>query len=273
MNWSSFKQAVTTPLFDLPRTSLIYARNIAYPDLDVDHTLAQIDLFAQDAQKHIPQHAPVRDRAEAVSTYLFSKCGFRGNALNYSDPRNSFLNDVLERRLGIPITLSVFYIAVAKKLKIPAYGIGMPGHFIVGVETEVGALLLDPFHNGVWLSQQDCVALVRQTTGYRGEFQSYWLEKTPEKEILIRMLNNLRLVYSSLEQWELALKTIQHMRVVAPAVGELVRDEGLVNFQLGRLPQAAVLLEQYLEANPQAADAAVIKEKIGPQLSQWARLN
>lgn len=273
MNWSSFKQAVTTTHFDLPRTALLYARNIAYPELDVDHVLAQIDRFAQDAQKQIPPNAPVRDRAEAVSTYLFAKCGFRGNALNYSDPRNSFLNEVLERRLGIPITLSVFYIAVAKQLDIPAYGIGMPGHFIVGVETEVGALLLDPFHNGVWLSQQDCVALVQQTTGYRGAFQTHWLEKTPEKEILLRMLNNLRLVYSSLEQWDLALKTIQHLRLVAPAVAEFMRDEGLINFQLGRLPQAAVLLEQYLQHNPQAADAAVIKEKIGPQLNQWARLN
>lgn len=273
MRWSAFQKLLAQPVLDLPTAALHYARNIAYPDLNIAKTLAQIDLLAADARHIISSQTSLRDQAETVSTYLFAQCGFRGNAINYNDPRNSYLNDVLERRLGIPITLSVLYLVVAQKLNIPAYGIGLPGHFIVGVTTAAGPLLLDPFHNGVWLSPSDCLQLVRQTTGYQGAWQSHWLDKTNERLILLRMLNNLRLVYAGQEKWELVLLTLQHLQLVAPHTADFIRDEGLVHYQLGNYTQAAALLEQYLRQNPQAADAPLIKQRIGPALDKWASLN
>lgn len=273
MYWPDFVHLLNQRSLDLPRLALVYARNIAYQDLDIEAYLQQISALAADADQLINPQSAVGDRAERLSAYLFNECGIRGNSANYSDPRNSFLNDVLERRLGIPITLSVLYISVARQLDIPAYGVGLPGHFIVGVPTNVGSLFLDPFHNGVWLSKEDCAALVRQTTGYQGLFQNQWLNKTEERSILLRMVNNVRLSYARQEKWAAALAAIQHLQLIAPDEAEFVRDEGLIRYQLGDYMGATKKLDHYLETNPSAQEVAVLKQRIGTKLTEWAKLN
>ena len=273
MYWPDFVHLLNQHPLDLPRLNFVYARNIAYKDLEIQASVQQLESLTADAQQQISGLTAVSARAERLSTYLFSECGFKGNGVNYSDPRNSFLNDVLERRLGIPITLSVLYLSIARQLDIPAYGIGLPGHFIVGVNTAVGPLLLDPFHNGVWRSQEDCAALIRQTTGYQGVFQSQWLDKTDDRLILLRMVNNVRLSYARQENWSAALTAIQHLRLIAPSEAEFIRDEGLIRYKLGDYMGAAQKLDSYLETDPSTQEVAVLKHRIGTKLTEWAKLN
>ncbi|MCI0399183.1 MAG: transglutaminase-like domain-containing protein [Chloroflexi bacterium] len=249
------------------------ARSVAYPDLDINHYLARLDQLAAEAQEMVSPADPAAIQAELLADFLFQQYDFRGNVTSYDDPRNSFLNEVLDRRLGIPITLSVVYIAVAERLGLAAYGISMPGHFIVGVRDGDRPYLFDPFHRGGRLSQADCARLIQQTTGYEGPFRQDWLEPAAPRDILVRMLNNLRLIYVQRAAWNEALSVIQHLRLAQPHVPEHLRDIGLVHYQTGSLSRALQWLEAYLRQAPNGPDASTIREGLRPALENWVRLN
>jgi regulator of sirC expression with transglutaminase-like and TPR domain len=261
-----------TPI-NLTRTALRLAQEIAYPQLNTDYYLKRLDKLANAAWQAVPQAAPVLYRASALAEYLFHESGFRGNGANYTDPRNSYLNEVLDRRLGIPLTLSLVFVAVARRLQLPAYGVGLPGHFIVGVKEERTAWFFDPFHGGERLSVADCARLVRQTAGYEGAFDEAWLAPAAPMDILARLLNNLRIVYVQREAWSQALAVLEHMRLVQPERPQLLRDMGLIHFELGDMQRATHYLEGYIEQAPQAADAAVVRQRIAVGLDNWVRMN
>lgn len=273
-HFSDFQHLIETDPLDLPRAALYYARNLAYPDLNVSYYLRQIDQLAEQATQHIGDGLSTAERAQALAHYLFTVEAFSGNMQTYGDPRNSFLNEVLERRLGIPITLAVIYISVARQLNIPAYGVGLPGHFVVGVDTNSDfPLLLDPFHQGKTITESDCAALIAQSTGYSGRIQPEWLTPQTAELILTRMLNNLRFNYIRTERWNHAIVVIQHMRLVQPEMGELQRDEGLLRLQKKEYYQAAQLLQNYLERYPNASDRDAIRQNMTRALNDWTRLN
>jgi regulator of sirC expression with transglutaminase-like and TPR domain len=259
---------------DLARAALTLAA-FQYPDLNVQTYLDRIDRLADAAQ---PAMREADQPALGLAQFLFDTLGFSGNEQNYTDPRNSFLNDVIERRLGIPITLSVLFLAVARRVGVQAEGVGLPGHFIVRIQVGVAdainsfALYLDPFHRGALLSEEDCKARVRQVTQGRLPFDSAYLDPVNNRYILTRMLNNLKGFYAASNDFERAAHVIERLLVLHPKDYVEMRNLGLLYGSLGKKRQAAKLLEDYLAATPNAPDSQAIKKHIaslGSDVSRW----
>jgi regulator of sirC expression with transglutaminase-like and TPR domain len=273
LNERTFAAEINADPIDIPRAALHFARAIAYPKLDIDDVLTRIDALAEAGQAFISfQQSPI-EQAEALVDFLFIQERFRGNTRTYTDPRNSYLNEVLERRVGIPISLSVLYIDIARRLSIPAQGIGLPGHFIVSIPTQREIYYLDPFHGGSRLAEEDCTSLVRLTTGYDGQLQPEWLEPVSPRAILTRMLNNLRGVYMQQEDWGLALAVVEHLRILQPELPDLLRDSGLIYHRQGSLRLAVHHYEQYLSAAPNAPDAGAVRSHLEAAARNLALLN
>lgn len=167
---------------------------LAYPNLERSNISTLLDDMAQDMEEILDAEEPSPSQSiSLLRKYLFHELGFHGNQSNYYDPDNSYLNRVLERRLGIPISLCTVYLLVAWRLDFPAHGIGLPGHFIIGHEGPTGTVYVDPFHDGRILTRVDCIELVRQR-GIR--FQEEFLAPTPANQILARMVVNLMNIYT-----------------------------------------------------------------------------
>lgn len=258
---------------NIPRASLLIARELAYPDLDVAAYVGRLGYLAELAADRVPPQAPLLEQAERLSEFLFDTLGFAGDESDYADPRNSYLNEVLDRRLGLPITLSVVYVDIATRLGLPAYGIGLPGHFIVGVRAGDDAHWLDPFYGGRWLTLNDCAELIYLSTGFEGPLDAAWFLPALDRDILTRMVHNLRGTYVRRQAWSQAAAAIRMLRLMQPESAEHLRDLGLVYFRQQSLPQAAYFLNEYLSHAPQASDAAMIREGLKQPLDEWVLLN
>jgi len=186
---------------DLEQGTVLLAQS-AYPALHPQIIPRSLDRMADEIDKELDaQEASSSREVMILRRYMFDRQGFTGNERNYYDPDNSFLNRVLEKKTGIPITLSCVYLFLAKRLELPAYGVGLPGHFIIGHKTSPGIIYLDPFNRGRILTRQDCIEVVRQ----RGmSFQEAFLAPTPHHQILTRMIANLVNVYTEQRQPERA---------------------------------------------------------------------
>lgn len=257
----------------LALAALLLARGIAYPELDISWQLSRIDELAVSARSTVNPREPVALQAELLAEHLFQTLHFTGNAADYGNPDNSYLNKVLDDRLGIPISLSVLYVAVALRLGIPARGIGLPGHFIVAVSEGERDFLFDPFHGGGRLSVLDCQRLVQQTTGYNGPFRTEWLVPITSRAILTRMLNNLRLSYLNAESWLEAQHVIEHLRLLEPGAAEHLRDLGLVHYRQQNMRLATTYLQTYFEQFPDNPEADLIREGLAGEINSWARSN
>ena len=244
-----------------------------YADLDVRAWLGRLDALGEAAARSIAPGTGADEAAAAIGGLLFEREGFRGNAEAYYDPRNSFLNDVLDRRLGIPITLSVVYLDVAAAAGVTARGVGLPGHFVVSVERGGTARLVDPFHGGALLDEDDCLALVRRVLGQPVPFDPAWLRPVTTVEIVARMLTNLKAVFAGASDWPRALRTAECLVALRPeALGEL-RDRGAVHAKLGD-PRGAIRdWERYLTGAPQAGDAAEVRRQLRAMRQSLAVLN
>ncbi len=245
---------------DLLRASLTIART-AYPELDTRSCVARIEALAVRVRKQISPELTVVDMITALNQVMFQEMGYRGNREDYYDPRNSFLNDVIERRLGIPITLSVLYMEVARRVGLPLVGVGMPGHFLLKVyDVEGRQILIDPFNSGSMLSADDCEQRMKEI--YSGEirFKPEFLLPVSRRQILTRMLNNLRHIYMSLRQFKKALAIVDLVLAIYPRSPEDVKQRAMLRFSVGMLSGAATDLEQYLKMNPEASDADEIRQ-------------
>jgi len=255
------------------RLGLLLARECAYPDLRPSDYLARLEDMAADAQPRLQGCANSEARGAALAEFLFETAGFRGNRSDYTDPRNSYLNQVLERRLGLPITLSVVFLHLAERLGVPAKGVGMPGHFIVSVESEAGPVYLDPFNAGRRLSTSECVELVQGSLGPAVVFDPLWLGPTPPREIVARMLNNLRGFYVSVEDWPMAIGIVDRLLVLQPDQAAHVRDLGVLHYRNGAVRRASQLLTEYLALSPGAQDAEAVRNGRDRLWEELARLN
>ena len=179
---------------DLAQMALLIAA-AEYPDLDVKEELRALDSLAAAASRSLGQEEDPLARANALSEYLFDEVGFRGNREDYYDPRNSFLNEVLSRRLGIPITLSLVYIEVGKRLGVPLVGVGMPGHFMVRISSGQEDLVIDPFHRGILLSEKECAQRLQEVAGAAVPWDRSYLAPVSNRELIERVLLNLRGIY------------------------------------------------------------------------------
>ncbi len=269
----SFQEEIQLEPVNLSRAALRYAQEIAYPALEVETYLGQIDRFAETARELVPSKAGTLIRAQSLAEYLFQELGFKGDVETYADPRNSYLNEVLERRKGIPITLSVFYLAVANRIDLPAHGVGLPGHFIVSVQGENDPFYLDPFYSGRRLTVIDCARLVELSTGYNGPFQPQWLRPVSGKEILARMLINLRTIYIHQDKWRMALPVVEHLRLLQPEQPDHLRDLGTICRQNGRLGLALDYYAQYLRLAPDAPDTDLVRRNYAETAEKLARRN
>lgn len=183
----AFRQLVADPAVQPPLDEGALLIAAAGTGSDVDTGLARLDELAAAAHG-------ARGSAAMLADHLFVQQGFAGNTLDYQDPRNSFLPDVMERRLGIPITLGVLMVEVGRRLGVGLHGVGMPGHFLVGIDAEPGAFV-DPFHAGAVLDADGCRARFATLQGPRATFRPEYLAPTPTRAVLLRMLTNLRQTY------------------------------------------------------------------------------
>jgi regulator of sirC expression with transglutaminase-like and TPR domain len=255
---------------DLAEVALRLARD-EYPDLDVEAYLSELDGMAHEARRYV--RGDLKAQVTGLCRYLFHEMGFRGNAQEYYDPRNSYLNQVLDRRTGIPISLSLVAMAVGNRAGLEVVGVGLPGHFIAKGVTNGRAVLFDPFHGGRRLEPEECEHLVRRVTGMKFEATPGALEPTPPGLIAQRMLNNLKAVYLGAEDWDRAVRVIERLRQLAPGDPLQRRDLG-VSLLRGDEPGKAIdHLAAYLDAVPAAVDGAAVRKLLGQARGLVAKWN
>ena len=182
---------------DLERGAFLIAR-YAYPGLDVDSYVRKLDAIAEEVLDRMGTRVSGEETVKTLGRYLFTEQGFRGNTKNYYEPENSYLNRVIDRRTGIPISLSVFYLLIGKRLNLPVHGIGMPGHFLVKYEAERYRMFVDCFNAGALLTEKDCQRFLMQA-GYG--FEEKYLQHSSIRAILARMLKNLIAVYDKMNEY------------------------------------------------------------------------
>jgi regulator of sirC expression with transglutaminase-like and TPR domain len=246
---------------DLARAALYLAAE-EYPALEVASYVARLEAMARDAAAIPLETAAPLGRLLALNHYLFAEQGFIGNSENYYDPRNSFLNEVLDRRTGLPITLSVVYLELGWRLELPVAGVGMPGHFVVGFYPEGAPRYVDVFRQGLLLDRDDCIARLREQAGGDFTFRDEYLAPVGKRQILTRMLTNLKHLYAQRGDWDRALGTIERLLLLQPDAPDEVRDRGLVQMRRGALRAAQTDLERYLQLAPRADDRRAVREQI-----------
>ncbi|MEP6600878.1 MAG: transglutaminase-like domain-containing protein [Nitrospirota bacterium] len=195
---------------DLEAGAILIARS-AYPELDPARCGAIMDAMASEIAERLGQKASGEEAVKTINRYLFVEQGFSGNTIQYYDVENSYLNKVLERKTGIPISLSTVYLLIGKRLNLPVYGVGMPGHFLVKYETERYRIFVDAFNGGALLTQRDCARFLDQA-GYG--FDERFLQKTPARSILIRMIKNLVAIYNKIEDTARATRLTRFIEIL-----------------------------------------------------------
>jgi regulator of sirC expression with transglutaminase-like and TPR domain len=259
----AFAELVRRPdaAIDLAEATLLIAKE-EYPDLDVTEYLARLDRMGAAVQASAGgRHDPHRLIA-ALGEYLFAQLGFRGNADHYYDPRNSFLNEVLDRRIGIPITLSAVYLEVGRRIGLSVQGVGMPGHFLVKYVGPDEELVIDPFGGGGILSAADCQQILDRIFDGKLCFEPQMLTAVGTRQILARMLTNLKAIYFNNQEYGKALAIADRLVILHPNAASEIRDRGLLSCQVKRYAEASADLERYLRLAPQAEDSEVIREHL-----------
>jgi len=240
------------------------------PGLDVEHYRARLYEWGLEARAAIARSG---DAVGALNKFLFEELGFAGNQSDYYDPRNSLLSDVLDRRTGIPITLSLVYMEVGRRAGLRVEGIGLPGHFIVRAEgTEGEPVLVDPF-NGKVVDADDCQERLDAIYGGQAPLSDEHLKPVPTREILARLLRNLKGTYAQAGLYRRALSIIERILLVAPDTLEERRDRGALLAQLGRYAEAIVDVQAYLRGARNPPDAERVAEQLKQMQLQLARLN
>jgi len=259
----TFQQLVTLPdgAIPLAEAALLMACE-EYPQLTLSPYLDQLDDIADQIRRNISPGEPPLHIVEKINDVLFGVLGFRGNTEDYYDPRNSFFNDVMERRVGIPITLSAVYLEVARRLSFPLAGVGMPGHFLVKYNDRSQEFFLDPFNRGELLSQADCEARLKQLYGDSLQFSDHLLATVTHRQILARMLNNLKAIYLKGQTYDKGLAIVDMMMMVNPDDADQYRDRGLLRLRLRQFEKAIRDLEHYLKAAPDAKDRSEVEEHL-----------
>jgi regulator of sirC expression with transglutaminase-like and TPR domain len=246
---------------DLARASLAIARE-EYPFLDEGRYLRMLDDLAAGVQGGIPSGASPERRVGRLNAYLFHEHGFSGNRSDYYDPRNSFLNEVLERRMGIPLSLCVVYMEVGRRCGLRVDGVGFPGHFLCKVQLEGGELVVDPFHRGQLLGIEEIKRRLVAAVGDQVKFDARVLRAAKPREILIRMLQNLRSVYQERNDMPRALSAVDRLLLLAPENIRGLRERAQLCEQLGGPAAAAADLEKVLKLEPNASDAAALRARV-----------
>jgi regulator of sirC expression with transglutaminase-like and TPR domain len=256
---------------DLAEAALLLAKE-DYPDLDVARYLARLDAMAREAVAGVPDRA-APEMIRALNAYLFKAQGFRGNSEDYYDPRNSFLNEVLDRRTGIPLSLSMIYMEVGRRAGLSLQGVGMPGHFLVKHVCGGQEILIDPYNAGAILRVEDCQCLLDRLFHGKVPFEPRFLDPVGPRQILSRMLHNLKVIYFNARQYAKAVSVVERLLVLQPACATEIRDRGLLLSQLNAFGRASRDLERYLRMAPGADDSQVIRSHLRALRQRVVALN
>jgi regulator of sirC expression with transglutaminase-like and TPR domain len=270
-----FAEIVSREQFNLAEASLMLAQDV-YPDVDIPAYVGQLDRIAEAIRRRIASDAFAEQKVRALNYYLFSEMRFSGNIDEYYDPRNSYLNQVIERRTGIPITLSILYLEVGKRLGLNLKGVSFPGHFLVKLSVKRGQLVLDPFTGGEAQSEADLRQRLAQVLPSEKAEQAQldqYLEPATPRQIIARVLRNLKNIYMQSSKLEQALAVMHRMLLVVPESAEELRDRGLVYQKLECFRPALSDLQNYLRRRPEAPDAAEIHGKIVELKESAGRIN
>lgn len=267
-----FAASVAQPeaAIDLAHAALLIAAEDD-PHFEVEHYRALLFEMGMRARAQIAQsrHTPV----EALNHFFFEGLGFRGNTSSYYDPRNSLLNCVLERRTGIPITLSVVYMDIGRRAGINVEGVGLPGHFIVRARTgSTEAILVDPFH-GKTIDEDECQQRLDMMYNGQVALSEEHLRAVTTREILTRILRNLKAIYAQAQLYRKALAVVERILLVAPDTIDEHRDRGVLLAQVNRLPEALTEIQTYLKLAPDAPDTKIVREQLKKLQIQLAMLN
>jgi regulator of sirC expression with transglutaminase-like and TPR domain len=257
----------------LAAAALAIAR-MEYPLLDAPYYLSRLDALAKRVRGKMRANPTPREMIALLNRVLCDEEGLRGNRDDYYDPRNSFLNDVLDVKLGIPITLSVIYMDVARRVGFPIAGTGMPGHFLLKHhDVLAGDIVIDPFNRGRIVGTDECQQRLNEIYSGSVELRPEFLHAVPNRDILRRMLNNLRQIYFTRRNMTKGLAVLDYLLAIPPLDIDLLRERGLVRLGLEQYLGAAQDLGVYLKVRPDGEDAKEVEETLDMLRQLLARLN
>ena len=260
---------------DLVEAALVIAAH-EYPGLDIAGYRSRLVEMGTTLKRRLRGDIGPTDTLLALNHYVFVELGFRGNVEDYYDPRNSFLNDVLDRRLGIPITLSLIYVEIGRQAGLALHGVSFPGHFLVKCPVRDGTLVLDPYARGASLGLDDLRARLRTLRGGDdpgADLLRRMLTTAGKKEILARILRNLKAIYLEKRDLERALAAAERLVALEPRAPEAYRDRAALYLELECFRAALSDFQTYLMLKPGAEDVAVVKHKVIELQQLAARLN
>jgi regulator of sirC expression with transglutaminase-like and TPR domain len=247
-----------------------------YPDLDVEAYLARLDAMGATLKRRLRADISPADTIVALNRFLFDEHGFTGNDADYYDPRHSFLNEVLDRKRGIPITIALVYIEISRRIGLPVQGVSFPAHFLVKCRLREGTVVLDPYSKGISLSLDDLkqrIKSLRDGVELPQSTIAEMLAAASNKDILVRMLRNLQGIYSHHKQWLKALAATDRMITVMPDLPDAYRDRGMIYLSLECFRAALFDLQAYTKMLPEATDAYAIRQKVVELQALASRLN
>lgn len=274
IDWTSLTH-VADARIPLLEAALLIARD-EYPDLDVRGCRSVLDAHVAAVSARVRGNSPLSDALQAVNTYLFDEVGYIGNHEDYHDPRNSYLNEVLSRRLGIPLTLALIQMEVTRRIGVPIDGVSFPGHFLLRVETADGLIVLDPYNHGRPLAADELrLRAAEHLGGQLPDDQQLLriLEPASNRGVLIRMLRNLKAVYAERQDWERVSRSCDRILRIAPSEAGELRDRGLAYLRLGHAAGARADLSAYLAACPEGVDAHEVRAQLIDANARSPRLN
>jgi len=265
---------------DLARACLMIAQD-AYPGLDVDRYLGEIERMAIRLRARMPQANAAEEKVVALNQFLFDDLGYWGNTDDYYDPRNSYLNEVIDRKTGTPISLAILYMELGRRIGLPLEGVSFPGHFLVRLRLRGGTLVLDPFAGGMPQSEAELRERLQRVIpeGAAGGVApgelplDQFLEPASNRQILARVLRNLKGIYREKDKPERMLEVLNRMLVVAPDASSELRDRGYVYQRLECWRPALKDLSDYVEREPEAPDLYDVRVKLMELSALCARLN
>ena len=245
-------------------TALLIARD-EYPDLDAASYSAQVDTYASALRPQLERDIDLPARLTAINKYLFEEVGYAGNNAQYDDPRNSYMNVVVDRKLGIPISLAVIQIEVTRRLGMPLDGISFPGHFLVRLPVDDGILVLDPYNKGRPVSAEELRERASPHLGGHAPDDQQLLQilaPATHRMILMRMLRNLKGLYLERGDWERVARTADRLLKLSPDTAEALRERGLAYRGLGHVQGARDDLARYLQLLPEADDIDAVRSAL-----------
>jgi regulator of sirC expression with transglutaminase-like and TPR domain len=260
LSWQNFDREIYKPdsEIDLGKAALSYAK-VEYPDLDIDKYLNILDEISVAVQNKLPSELYPLKIIQSINQYLFTELQFQGNTRNYYNPDNSFLNKVIDRQTGIPITLAVIYLEIAKRIGFPMVGIGMPGHFLIRPDFEDAEIFIDAFNQGEILFKQDCQEILDRVYQQRIPLEAKFFDPIDNRQILARMLTNLKYIYLNEGKFDRAIDYISGILLLFPENPYELRDRGLLYYELNRWQEAVQDLKFYLAILPNANDSITIE--------------